>query len=229
MRYALRLSLPDRRGALSAVASAIGRAGANIVSLDVVGQSDGMAVDDVTVESDVDLVTLRRAIEEVPSVVVEAVRETDAFRDPTAPLGLAVEMVEAGGGAVPLLVAGLRDALWVSWAMVVASTMTGPAVLHRAGEVGDLEGLETPWLPLEAIRRLRRAPWMPDAWQDAHDLEVLAAPLAQRSTALLVGRTDGPAFLETEMTQLQRLARIAVRAEVLGGERTDRTDRTAIA
>ncbi|MEO2108525.1 MAG: glycosyltransferase, partial [Actinomycetota bacterium] len=61
MRFALRLSLPDRRGALSAVASAIGRAGANIVSLDVVGIADGMAIDDVTVQSDVPADILRRA------------------------------------------------------------------------------------------------------------------------------------------------------------------------
>lgn len=216
MRYAIRLSLPDRRGALSAVAAAIGRAGGNIVSLDVVGGGDGIAVDDVTVESDLELDVLRRAIEEVPSVVVEAVRQTDSYRDPTAPLGLAADLVEAGSGAVPLLVAGLPDALWLTWAMVIAGTYTGPQVLHRAGDVPDVAGLESPWLPLEQLRRLNRAPWMPESWRDQHDLEVVAAPLSQRNTAVVVGRAEGPRFLDTELRQLQRLARIAVRAEVLG-------------
>ncbi|WP_108668029.1 ACT domain-containing protein [Euzebya rosea] len=217
MRFALRLSLPDRRGALSAVASAIGRAGANIVSLDVVGIADGMAIDDVTVQSDVPADILRRAVEEVPSVVVEAIRETDTFRDPTAPLGLATEMVAAGSGAVPLLVNGLIDALWVSWAMVVAASITGPQVLHASGDVPGIDELETPWLPIEDLRRLNRAPWMPAAWREQHDLEVVAAPLSQRNTALLVGRTEGPRFLDSELTQLQRLARIAVKVEVMAG------------
>ena len=34
-------------------------------------------------------------------------------------------------------------------------------------------------------------------------------------SALLVGRTEGPRFLDSELSQLQRLATIAVRMEVL--------------
>lgn len=222
MRFAMRLSLPDRRGALSAVASAIGKAGGNIVSLDVVGGADGMAVDDVTVESELDAETLRRAVEAVPSVIVEAVRETDGLRDPAAPLGLATRMVQAGQGAVPLFVDGVVDALWVSWAIVVAGSFTGPQVLHAAGEVPETEGLETPWLPLEQLRRLNRAPWMPESWRDEHDLAVVAVPLSQRSSALLVGRTEGPRFLDSELTQLERLATIAVRMEVMAAGGTGR-------
>lgn len=219
MRYALRLSLPDRRGALSAVASAIGRAGGNIVSLDVIGSADGMAVDDVSVEADLDADALRQAIEAVPSVVVEAIVPTEQFRDPGAPLALAAEVVDVGAGAVKLLVEGLPEALWASWAMVVASTHTGPEILHAAGDVPPLEGLQTPWMPLEEARRLTRAPWMPAAWRALGDLEVVAVPLAQRSTAVLLGRAHGPRFLQTEVDQLQRLARIAVRAEVLAAGR----------
>jgi hypothetical protein len=216
MRFALRLSLPDRRGALSAVASAIGRAGGNIVSLDVIDTVDGMAVDDITVEADADADLLRQAIEGVPSVIVEAIMTTDDFRDPSAPLQLAADMVDAGAGAVPLLVAGLPHALWASWAIVVALTHTGPEILHAAGDVPDLQGLETPWLPIDQLRRLNRAPWMPRSWSESVDLVVVAAPLSQRSTAVLVGRNSGPHFLDAEVTQLDRLARIAVRAEVLG-------------
>ncbi|HUG87120.1 MAG TPA: ACT domain-containing protein [Euzebya sp.] len=165
MRYALRLSLPDRRGALSAVASAIGRAGGNIVSLDVIGGGDGMAVDDVIVEADAAPDDLRRAIEAVPSVIVEAIMGTHSLRDPSAPLELAAKMLDAGAGAVPILVAGLPHALWASWAVVVAATHTGPDLLHAADEVPDVAGFETPWMPLEQVRRLNRAPWMPASWR----------------------------------------------------------------
>ncbi|WP_370325151.1 ACT domain-containing protein [Euzebya sp.] len=218
MRFALRLSLPDRRGALSAVASAIGRAGGNIVSLDVIDSVDGMAVDDVTVEADADADALRRAIEEVPSVVVEAIMRTSDFRDPTAPLELATTMVETGSGAVKLLVDGLPHALWSSWALVVAGTHLGPEIIHTAGEVPPVEGLETPWMPLDQLRRLPRAPWMPETWRAHTELELVAAPLAQRSTVVLLARERGPRFLDSEVAQLGRLARVAVRAEVLAAQ-----------
>lgn len=78
-------------------------------------------------------------------------------------------MVEAGSGAVPLLVAGLPHALWASWAMVVAATHTGPERLHVAGDAPDDEGLELPWMPIDRSRRLARAPWMPASWQVRED------------------------------------------------------------
>ena len=216
MLYAMRLSLPDRRGALSAVTSAIGRIGGNISSLDVVGNVDGLAIDDLAVEAPCSLTELRPAIEAVPSVVVEAVRATERFRDMAAPLELAAAMVDAGSGAVPILVRGLPAAMWASWAMVVVNSHLGPEVLHRAGEPPPHDGLETPWLPLQQVRRLQRAPWMPDSWRALADLEVVAAPLAQPNAAVLLGRDEGPRFLDSERIQLERLAHIAVRAEVLG-------------
>ncbi|MEE8603528.1 ACT domain-containing protein [Euzebya tangerina] len=216
MRFAIRLSLPDRRGALSAVSSAIGKAGGNILSLDVVGVVDGMAVDDITVEAEVEPDLLRRAIEDVPSVVVETIVHSDTFRDLTAPLRLATRLVDGGVGAVRLLVDGLPEALWATWAIVVAGTHTGPEILHRSGNVPSVEGLEAPWMPLDDGRRLQRAPWMPEAWQDLTQLQVAAAPLVERNTAVLMGRNEGPRFLPAEVDQLGRLAHIAVRAEVLG-------------
>ena len=186
------------------------------MSLDVLGVVDGMAVDDVTVEASVEPDVLRASIEEVPSVVVETIMQSDTYRDPTAPLTLATTMVDAGIGAVELLVEGLPSALWASWAIVVAGTHTGPEILHRSGQVPDVEGLEAPWMPLDDVRRLQRAPWMPTSWQELVALQVVAAPLVQRNTAVLIGRNRGPRFLDSEVQQLQRLAHIAVRAEVLG-------------
>lgn len=200
------------------MASAIGRAGGNIISLDVIGSVDGVAVDDITVEADTDAVALRIAIEQVPSVVVETVMAAQDFRDPAAPLELAAQMVVAGSGAVPLLVEGLPAALWASWAIVVASTHTGPEIIHSSARPPDVGGLETPWMPLEQVRRLPRAPWMPQAWRQLADLQVVAAPLAQRNTAVVLARDNGPRFLDSEVTQLARLATIAVRVEVLGAQ-----------
>ena len=107
-------------------------------------------------ESDAD--QLRRAVEEVPSVVVEAIMPTTEFRDPGAPLALAAHMVDNGAGAVTLLVEGLPVALWASWAIVIAATHTGPEILRTGGDAPEVTSLETPWMPLDQIRRLNRAP-----------------------------------------------------------------------
>ena len=50
MSYLLRLVVPDRPGTLGAVATALGEAGIDIVSLDVLERTGGFAVDDVVVE-----------------------------------------------------------------------------------------------------------------------------------------------------------------------------------
>ena len=48
--YLLRLVVPDRPGILGAVATALGDAGVDIVSLDVLERGNGVAVDDVVVD-----------------------------------------------------------------------------------------------------------------------------------------------------------------------------------
>src|SRR4051812_29652225 len=48
--YLLRLVVPDRPGILGAVATALGAAGIDIVSLDVLERAGGVAVDDIVVD-----------------------------------------------------------------------------------------------------------------------------------------------------------------------------------
>ena len=48
--FLIRVVLPDRPGALGAVASALGHAGADILSVDIVERSAGQATDDLVVE-----------------------------------------------------------------------------------------------------------------------------------------------------------------------------------
>ena len=50
MSYLLRLVVPDRPGILGAVATALGAAGIDIVSVDVLERGGGLAVDDIVVD-----------------------------------------------------------------------------------------------------------------------------------------------------------------------------------
>ena len=217
MRYALRVSLPDERGALSAVAAALARAGADIVSLDVVDREDGIAVDDLVVEVSTDTERVRAAVEELRGAVVEALVPTAQTGDAAACVGLARVLVERQTGAVHALVEGLPATLWSTWAVAVARGPAGMEVLAASAAVPSLAGVGTPWLPLEQPRRLPAAAWMPPAWNArAEGTDVAAAPLGSPTTVVLLGRVNGPRFRKPELRQLGHLAHIAACAETTG-------------
>lgn len=216
VRYAVRLSIPDRPGSLSAVTAAIGRVGADIALLEIVERSDGIAIDDIYLIADGDRRELRFALEQVPGLIVESLRAVRRFPDAGAPMRLAAELVERGRGAVPELVAGLPAALTASWAVALASGVQGLDVLAVSAGAPELDRITAPWLPLLSPRPLSRAEWMPPSWRDdvSSGLELAAAPLGNSAAGILVGRRDGPRFRSPELRQLADLARVAVAAEM---------------
>ncbi len=74
--YLLRVALPDRPGALGAVASRIGAVRADVVAVDIVGRGDGRAVDEFVVElaDDNHVSLLLSEVAEVDGVQVEEIR-----------------------------------------------------------------------------------------------------------------------------------------------------------
>ncbi|MDQ1690214.1 MAG: hypothetical protein QOD87_322, partial [Pseudonocardiales bacterium] len=87
MSYLIRVVLPDRPGALGAVATALGHAGADILSVDIVERTPGHATDDLVVELPADRLadSLVTAASSVEGVRVESIRPyagvIDPFRD----------------------------------------------------------------------------------------------------------------------------------------------------
>jgi hypothetical protein len=77
--YLIRVQLPDRPGALGAVASRIGSVGGDVVSIEILQRDDGIVVDELGVglagDHLIDL--LRDEILEVDGVVVESVRPVE--------------------------------------------------------------------------------------------------------------------------------------------------------
>ncbi len=71
--FLLRVSLPDRPGALGAVASRIGAVRADVIAIDILGRAEGRAIDEFVVEIDDDqhLPLLLGEIAEVDGVTVE--------------------------------------------------------------------------------------------------------------------------------------------------------------
>jgi hypothetical protein len=217
MLFTLRISLPDIPGTLGAVATAFGKGGANILTLEVIEREGGLAVDDLTVEATEGMQeALRLAVEAVPGLSVEELRPVDAFRDVMAPLDLAAALAQAEEPAVSVLVDRLPEALWADWCIVLSA---GPAGLQVHGSsIGapSVAEMEAPWIPLQGPTRLPVAVWMPRSWrvgpgarEGQGKFELAAAPLSSPYSAVLVGRREGPHFRGAELTQLGLLARIA--------------------
>ena len=65
-----------------------------------------------------------------------------------------------------------------------------------------------PWLPIEQATALdNTADWVPPMWREM-DVALAAAPLGNPRTAIVLGRTGGPAFLPAEVVRLGYLAGI---------------------
>jgi hypothetical protein len=206
MSYLLRLVLPDRPGMLGAVATALGEAGADIVSLDVVERGPDGAVDDLVVAlppGGMADVLITRA-QSVPGVQVESLRPyhggSDLHRDLELVDALAVEPTRAGA----LLVAHAPGVFRAGWALLLEAE----AVLHASAGAPEASGLPLPWLPLTTSTRLDpTAPWVPESWQ-ALGTELAVAPVGSADRVVLVGRVGGPRFRASEVLRLGHLAGI---------------------
>jgi hypothetical protein len=207
----LRVSVPDRSGALGVIAVAVAAAGADIRFLDVVTVEDGIAVDDLIVDVPGSPDDVRRALESLDGVVVEVCRPVPRLPGPTSALAVAARLAEAAPRDVlPLLVQELPRVLHGTWCAALRERSPRPEVLAQSIGSPSFATVETPWLPLTGVRRLDPAPWMPRGWYDGHPQHTLAAaPLGSPRTALLLGRRHGPRFYVAELADLAALARLA--------------------
>lgn len=207
MSYLLRLVLPDRPGMLGAVATALGQAGADILSLDVVERGPDGAVDDVVVALPPGGLpdALITSAQSVPGVVVESLRPYYGGSDLHRDLELVEALAADPDSASSLLVEHVPGVFRAGWALLLEA---GPTVLRASPGAPDVDGLDLPWLPLGSARRLEAdAPWVPESW-DLIGTELVVAPVGIPSRAVLVGRPGGPRFRGSEVLRLGHLAGI---------------------
>jgi hypothetical protein len=207
MSYLLRVVLPDRPGMLGAVATALGHAGADIVSLDVVERGPDGAVDDLLVQlpqgglADV-LIT---AACSVPGVTVESLRPYLGADDLHRDLELVDELAAAPDDALQLLADLAPGVFRAGWALLVTP---GGVLAHSPG-APEVDGDVVPLLPLVAPRLVATdEPWVPERWHDL-GLQLAAAPVGGPELAVLVGRPGGPRWRQSEVLRLAHLAGIA--------------------
>jgi hypothetical protein len=207
--YLLRLVVPDRPGALGAVATALGEVGADILSVDVIERARDFAIDDILVELPSGKLadSLVSAAAGVAGVRVDSIRPFAGQLDPHRELELLGALARDPAKSLEVLADGVARVFRAGWAVVLGAPVDGQAeVLAAGGAAPELTALAVPWWPPSPARQLDcDDEWAPPGWARI-GTELAVAPLG--AAALLVGR---PAlrWLDAELVRLEHLAAIA--------------------
>ena len=214
--FVVRLWLPDRPGALGAVASRIGAVRGDVVGIDILERGAGRVIDELVVElPDAHLVsTLVAEIGEVDGVDVEDVRPStehvlDARLDALETAEVLVSATSVDAVCESLVAHAARD-FEAQWCVLTGFDAAEPSVSIGAPPAG-------PWLRAfvagsrYSVDRLPvdddAEPSDPQSGEQGPD-DVAWAPLPAAERALVLGRRGRP-LRTRERHQLAALARIA--------------------
>lgn len=203
--YVLRVWLPDRPGALGAVASRIGAVKGDVIGIEILETGQGQAVDELVVQlPDATLVDLLVSeVRQVDGVKVEEVRSIGPEgHDPRrATLETAAQLVGASSRQALLEVA--RDvaprSLSAAWVAVV-DLDTSTALV--AGDRAPSEN----WLGA-FVHGATTAAELRGSWKEGGGNDVIWSPLPEVALAIVAGR-DKVAWRERERRELDALAHI---------------------
>lgn len=201
----LRVGMPDRPGALGAVASRIGAVRADVVGIEILTRADGRAMDEIAVEIDRDLLPLLLSeIAEVDGVVVEEVRMLPGpIRD---------RRLDAYNTAALLLEARTPDELLSSLASRVSNELDSGwvAVLDTESELllaakGRPPGAE--WLA-DSFNRQRGKKGQSEAPSGSISEDLIWVVLARFDAVVAAGRPGWP-FSDHDREKLDAMSRLA--------------------
>lgn len=201
--FVVRTWIPDRPGALGAVASRIGAVRGDLIGIDILERGAGRAIDELVVDlPDAALVSLLTSeISEVDGVDVEDVRPiggppVDPRLDALETAALLVEQQDVGSLVTSLVRHVVRD-FEGDWAVVVG--------LEGGGPLATLGGVPpTPWLDaFVAGSRLSLEANRGDCGPD----DVAWAEMEAAGVVVVLGRRGRP-LRARERRQLVALARI---------------------
>lgn len=206
--YVLRVWIPDRPGALGAVASRIGAVRGDLVGIDILERGAGMAIDELVVDlpDNEGLVPLLiHEVSQVDGVAVEEVREvaTGSLADPRlSALESAALLVaqRSRGDVISALVERAAADFDASWA-----TVAGVEAYGIVAEVGECP---PPAWTAAFVAGSRGVAHHPSGGRDPGPHDIAWAALEGAGLDLVVGRPGRP-VRQRERQQLAALARIA--------------------
>jgi ACT domain len=210
MSFLIRVQLPDRPGALGAVATALGKVGVDILSLDVVERRSGIAIDDLVVELPTGQLpdVLITAAESVPDVEVDAVRPWAGVLDTHRELELVEQIAADPEHGLQTFTDGVPKIIRAGWAVIFAAAEGTPRRLTASFAAPETVAGELPWWPLRRATILDgEESWVPLPWREL-GTELAATPVGGPDQVLLIGRPGGPMFRAAEVARLEHLAGI---------------------
>jgi hypothetical protein len=207
--YLIRLRLPDRPGALGAVASRIGSVGADVVSIDILQRDGGVVIDELGVglAGDHLINLLHDEILEVDGVTIESVRALDGpVPDRYAELlDVATELFKQRSAKDLLehLVVRVRRNLFGAFAAVLDASTCG--LVASDGNLPDLTQLAS---LVKAADAGGGADWTGD-----EAMGVAVAAMKRSGSVLVVGRHE-PLLCDGERQWISIMAELADHREI---------------
>jgi hypothetical protein len=200
MGIQLRVSLPDQPGALSRVARAIARAGADVISVTVLESDLGRATDDFRLRwpDGKDPQPLVAAVTDEPGVEVIGCRRTRWLLDGRPDLDLLTYLLAVPDRGVETLIDMAPAAVDADWAELRPPARHLPALYSSLSAAHD--GIAPASMPVRAIAGT------------TDDTCWSYLPIAQLHSVLVIGRDGGPPFLRSEINHADRVVTLAVKA-----------------
>jgi hypothetical protein len=195
----VRVWMPDRPGALGQVASRIGAVRGDVLSIEILEQGGGRAIDELTVAlPDEGLIPLLSAeVDAVDGVAVEDIRVVDPDRTDTSLAALAVGAAlaeSAPGERLGVLVGGIARLTEAEWVVV----RSGDAVVASTGDLPDQAWLGAFLAGSEHL----------DGLDDASPSDLLWAHMSMSALTVAAGRSGRPIH-ERERVRFSLLIRLA--------------------
>lgn len=204
----MRVSMPDRPGALGAVASAVGMVGCDIKSIEIVETLDGHGVDDFMLEIPPGVLpdTVVSACHEIAGVDVLWISRHHDNGNLLSDLETLEQMTRDPQHAAEVLVDSAPAVFHCQWAVLVDGADGALTVTYATAMAPDLDAEVLATLgDLTSAGSTDMAPgWVP-AWSES----TLAWACIGIDRALLVGRTGGPDWLPSELARLRHLSALA--------------------
>ncbi|MEU4836529.1 amino acid-binding protein [Streptosporangium sp. NPDC023615] len=204
MMLRLRVSFPDRPGALGQAARVLGTLGADIHQVTVLEREAGRVVDDFTVSwpGTVDADTVRDRLSGVPGMRVEGVWPTKETPGTAPDYDLMKHVAADPRRAFATLVDAVPDLVSAEWA-VILSAGSGELV-HRSwqappapDETGGIAGVKA-----ADLATLRPAVLGPGRYR------LMSVPVPGTDLHLVMARSDGPPFHRAELERAVRILEI---------------------
>lgn len=204
MSYLLRVELPDVPGSLGRLATAIGMAGGDIGAIEIVEHgSDGVAVDDVFLETDGTVMpdSIVSACNALAGVKVLWISRYAAGSNLTRDLEVVEEMTSDPVQSLNRLVELIPVTFVVDWAMRARRIPGGLELVHGTTAAPSSVPPEISWPSDLAKGRRIDAPgdW---GWL------VAACPLGE-DEVIVIARHGGPEILDSEIARLNHLVALA--------------------